>query len=65
MQVDSVWLGEEASQDEYPNTVWSQKKKGHLGYSFKPQCVHCHAPNTFGTVNMEHTINSSLSWSKQ
>ena len=25
----------------------------------------CHTPNTFGTVNMEHTINSSLSWSKQ
>ena len=25
----------------------------------------CHAPNTFGTVNMEHTINSSLSWSKR
>ena len=27
--------------------------------------VWCHAPNTFGTVNMEHTINSSLSWSEQ
>ena len=26
--------------------------------------IWCHAPNTFGTVNMEHTINSSLSWSK-
>ena len=25
----------------------------------------CHAPNTFGTVNMEHTINSRLSWSKR
>ena len=25
----------------------------------------CHAPNTFGTVNMEHTIDLSLSWSKQ
>ena len=25
----------------------------------------CHAPNMFGTVNMEHTINSSLSWSEQ
>ena len=24
----------------------------------------CHAPNTFGTVNMEHTIDSRLSWSK-
>ena len=24
----------------------------------------CHAPNTFGTVNMEHTIELSLSWSK-
>ena len=24
----------------------------------------CHAPNTFGTVNMEHTIDLSLSWSK-
>ena len=24
----------------------------------------CHAPNTFGTVNMEHTIDSSLSWSE-
>ena len=26
---------------------------------------HCHAPNTFGTVNMEHTIDLSLSWSKR
>ena len=25
----------------------------------------CHAPNTFGTVNMEHTIDSSLSWSER
>ncbi|KIM61335.1 hypothetical protein SCLCIDRAFT_25962 [Scleroderma citrinum Foug A] len=24
----------------------------------------CHAPNMFGTVNMEHTIDSRLSWSK-
>ena len=24
----------------------------------------CHTPNTFGTVNMEHTIDSSLSWSE-
>ena len=32
-----------------------------------PQCfgVCCHTPNTFGTVNMEHTINLSLSWSKR
>ena len=22
----------------------------------------CHAPNTFGTVNMEHTIDLRLSW---
>ena len=27
--------------------------------------MRCHTPNTFGTVNMEHTINSSLSWSEQ
>ena len=27
--------------------------------------THCYAPNTFGTVNMEHTINLSLSWSKR
>ena len=27
--------------------------------------VRCHAPNTFGTVNMEHTIDSSLSWSER
>ena len=26
---------------------------------------HCHAPNMFGTVNMEHTINLRLSWSEQ
>ena len=25
----------------------------------------CHTPNTFGTVNMEHTIDSSLSWSER
>ena len=24
----------------------------------------CHAPNMFGTVNMEHTIDSRLSWSE-
>ena len=26
---------------------------------------HCHAPNTFGTVNMECTVDSRLSWSEQ
>ena len=26
---------------------------------------HCHAPNMFGTVNIEHTIDSRLSWSKR
>ena len=25
---------------------------------------HCHAPNMFGTVNIEHTIDSRLSWSE-
>ncbi|KIM63397.1 hypothetical protein SCLCIDRAFT_24287 [Scleroderma citrinum Foug A] len=25
----------------------------------------CHAPNTFGTVNMEHTVDSRLSWSER
>ena len=25
----------------------------------------CHTPNMFGTVNMEHTVDSRLSWSKQ
>ena len=25
----------------------------------------CHAPNTFGTVNMEHTVNLRLSWSER
>ena len=24
----------------------------------------CHTPNTFGTVNMEHTIDLRLSWSE-
>ena len=28
------------------------------------QASWCHAPNTFGTVNMEHTIDLSLSWSE-
>ncbi|KIM68343.1 hypothetical protein SCLCIDRAFT_105827 [Scleroderma citrinum Foug A] len=27
--------------------------------------LQCHAPNTFGTVNMECTVNSRLSWSEQ
>ena len=27
--------------------------------------AHCHAPNTFGTVNMECTVDSRLSWSKR
>ena len=27
--------------------------------------IHCHAPNTFGTVNMEHTIDSRLSGSER
>ena len=27
--------------------------------------AHCHAPNTFGTVNMECTVDSRLSWSEQ
>ena len=27
--------------------------------------AHCHTPNTFGTVNMECTVDSRLSWSKQ
>ena len=29
------------------------------------QVTRCHAPNMFGAVNMEHTIDLSLSWSKQ
>ena len=29
------------------------------------ESARCHAPNTFGTVNMEHTIDSSLSWREQ
>ena len=31
----------------------------------KEEVACCHAPNMFGTVNMEHTIDSSLSWSEQ
>ena len=27
--------------------------------------VHCHTPNTFGTVNMERTVDLRLSWSEQ
>ena len=27
--------------------------------------VQCHAPNTFGTVNMECTVDSRLSWSER
>ena len=26
---------------------------------------HCHTPNTFGTVNMECTVDSRLSWSER
>ena len=36
-----------------------------LGLKDLKGCEHCHAPNTFGIVNMEHTIDSSLSWSKR
>ena len=32
--------------------------------SVSPQCMRCHTPNMFGTVNMEHTIDSRLSWSE-
>ena len=28
------------------------------------QQAQCHAPNTFGTVNMECTVDSRLSWSE-
>ena len=32
--------------------------------SVSSKLTRCHAPNTFGTVNMEHTIDLSLSWSE-
>ena len=28
-------------------------------------CRRCNTPNTFGTVNMGHTVNLRLSWSEQ
>ena len=27
--------------------------------------MHCHTPNMFGTVNMEHTVDSRLSWNER
>ena len=41
---------------------------GHLsgrGREWVVQVVRCHAPNTFGTVNMECTVDSRLSWSER
>ena len=46
-----------AVQDEMPQGV-----KHYMNLKLFPRC---HAPNTFGTVNMEHTIDSSLSWSER
>ena len=37
---------------------------GH-GQEWVVQVVRCHAPNTFGTVNMECTVDSRLSWSER
>ena len=35
------------------------------GREWVVQVVRCHAPNTFGTVNMECTVDSRLSWSER
>ena len=47
--------------------IQKKKKKSRSGAAVGDCIAHdewCHAPNTFGTVNMEHTIDSSLSWSE-
>ncbi|KIM62577.1 hypothetical protein SCLCIDRAFT_24881 [Scleroderma citrinum Foug A] len=50
----------EPIEEDNPETtvVKAQKLTEHEG---RPRC---HAPNMFGTVNMEHTIDSRLSWSE-
>ena len=46
----------------YSRSGWACQK----GLAITPHThYHCHTPNTFGTVNMEHTIDSSLSWSER
>ena len=43
--------------DTFSQYMWGYKLKTH-------GMARCHAPNTFGTVNMERTIDSRLSWSE-
>ena len=42
-------------------TGWRRRRRLALGICHG----RCHAPNTFGTVNMECTVDSRLSWSEQ
>ncbi|KIM57745.1 hypothetical protein SCLCIDRAFT_28596 [Scleroderma citrinum Foug A] len=46
-------------------TTWETKHNLDKYMLYKVALNHCHAPNTFGTVNMEDTIDSRLSWSEQ
>ena len=54
-------LSTDPSQDpSFTGSSWGHgSSRGWQGWGW------CHAPNTFGTVNMEHTIDSRLSWSKR
>ena len=43
------------SDEPYPWGTWARQRV----------LLRCHAPNTFGTVNMECTVDSRLSWSER
>ena len=48
-----------------PIMQWMADTTKHAHVTEIKQPARCHTPNTFGTVNMEHTIDSSLSWSER
>ena len=49
---------------QVPKFLWPEAIL-HTAYLRNRTHTRCHAPNTFGTVNMEHTIDSRLSWSER
>ena len=52
-------------QDQIRMDVTRAKYHSKIGLLNAYKQVRCHTPNMFGTVNMEHTVDSRLSWSER
>ena len=51
-----------ANEDDLETVT--KKAKEHHRHRKLTQVRRCHAPNTFGTVNMKRTVDLRLSWSE-